>query len=1176
MQEKILRITLCLFALTSLQAQKQTINDAAFRHIEEQATNWALTQNDVSDLWVQDQYRTAHNGVHHVYVRQRYQEIPVFGAVAGVHFRPDGRVLFSNHRFEAGLASRVNTLLPTLSPRTALQLMSEVTQGDNTEPPRVLQQEGNQRIRFSGGSLSTHAITLQLEWFPASDGMLKLAWSGMIVEPTGSDAWLLHIDAGNGQLLQRQNLTISCTFDHGNGEYCPQEDHSFYPAQFRQSPGHSPSLPPVLNEQADNAQYRVFPASIESPVFGERALLVNPADELASPYGWHDTDGRPGGEFTITRGNNAHTYLDLIPDNSPDQDTEPDGGDELIFDFPFNADQGPAGNEDAVLTQLFYMNNFMHDFTYHYGFDEAAGNFQAANYGRGGRGTDEVRAEGQDGSGLNNANFFTPGDGDRPRMQMFLWASSGNSQVTFDSPSFTGSNSFSYASAAFGPLLRSDLTGTVVEVISTDFDPNLGCKVLFNANQLNGNIALVTRGVCPFEQKVLNAQEAGAVAVIVANTEDNVLTMGGVDTLPDPVIPSILISGSTANQLRSALDIEDVNATISVPDYLDSGFDNGIVAHEYAHGISNRLTGGPAEAFCLFNDEQMGEGWSDFFTLVTSVAPDDNGNAPRGIGNYVIRSGPQGPGIRRQPYSVNMDINDQTYDDIIGTRAPHPLGEIWAATLWDLYWALVDQYGWDPDIYTGSGGNNLAIQLVMDGMKLQACRPGFIDGRDAILAADAINNNGENECLIWEVFARRGLGWNAQQGISGNRNDNIQNFDVRPECIKTLKIEKESTPLIAAGDTFSVRIHVQNDEDDTAAEVVITDQIPENAVFVAGSVTGGQEARLENNTLIIQVGDILPGQRVRIDYTLQSLPEHQSVTIFSDDMESGAGGWRLRAISGPERWRLTQARQRSGNQSWYIPNVVERQDQALQSLSPILLEGGKPVLRFFHSYDIEPGLDGAVLDVSTDGGFNWIPLPDSLLFRESYTGRLSPRTINNPERNAFWGTAPNFIASYVDLSGFIGSTINFRFRFTANDGTQFNNPQVTEGWYVDDVNLFDMAQYQSQACAIFAGGDEVCTVAKRGGTIVDPMNLSTSTNTLQPAINWSIYPNPATSQVTVQVPKQTGTYQLELMSIDGRIIRQWQESNTSTTLNTNDLQPGMYLLRLATAGSQYTEKLIIE
>ena len=63
----------------------------------------------------------------------------------------------------------------------------------------------------------------------------------------------------------------------------------------------------------------------------------------------------------------------------------------------------------------------MHDIVYQYGFNEVSGNFQNSNLGRGGLGNDYVIADAQDGGGSNNANFATPADGTRPRMQMYLW-----------------------------------------------------------------------------------------------------------------------------------------------------------------------------------------------------------------------------------------------------------------------------------------------------------------------------------------------------------------------------------------------------------------------------------------------------------------------------------------------------------------------------------------------------------------------------------------------------------------------------------------------------------------------------------------------------------------------------------------------------------------------------------
>lgn len=70
----------------------------------------------------------------------------------------------------------------------------------------------------------------------------------------------------------------------------------------------------------------------------------------------------------------------------------------------------------------------------------------------------------------------------------------------------------------------------------------------------------------------------------------------------------------------------------------------------------------------------------------------------------------------------------------------------------------------------------------MDGMKFQPCKPGFVDGRDAILAADEALTGGDNQCEIWTAFARRGLGVDAEQGTSAKKTDNFQGFALPTGC----------------------------------------------------------------------------------------------------------------------------------------------------------------------------------------------------------------------------------------------------------------------------------------------------------------------------------------------------------------------------------------------------------
>jgi hypothetical protein len=153
--------------------------------------------------------------------------------------------------------------------------------------------------------------------------------------------------------------------------------------------------------------------------------------------------------------------------------------------------------------------------------------------------------------------------------------------------------------------------------------------------------------------------------------------------------------------------------------------------------------------------------------------------------------GRTGKGIRITPYSTDMKVNPTTYNTIKGAAEPHGVGYVWATMLWDLYWNLVDKHGFNPNPYESwkTGGNNLAIQLVVDGMKFNVCQPGFEDARDAIIAADAALTGdpakgvpGDNECLIWATFARRGLGIDAKQGNYANKIDGKDGHKVPKHC----------------------------------------------------------------------------------------------------------------------------------------------------------------------------------------------------------------------------------------------------------------------------------------------------------------------------------------------------------------------------------------------------------
>ncbi|CAA9961110.1 hypothetical protein CFE70_004484 [Pyrenophora teres f. teres 0-1] len=214
--------------------------------------------------------------------------------------------------------------------------------------------------------------------------------------------------------------------------------------------------------------------------------------------------------------------------------------------------------------------------------------------------------------------------------------------------------------------------------------------------------------------------------------------------------------------------------------FRDCSFEAGVVIHEYTHGLSNRLTGGPANSGCLSMLESggMGEGWSDFFATAIRLKPSDTRAKDYTMGEWI--SGSEF-GIRNYKYSTNLEVNPQVYTDVDQYTRVHPIGNIWASMLYEVLWNLIDKYGknddWLPEFNSAGvpkDGKYLSMKLVLDGMALQPCNPTFVSARDAIVDADKALTGGANLCEIWSGFAKRGLGEKAVYSTSGRTN----NFDI--------------------------------------------------------------------------------------------------------------------------------------------------------------------------------------------------------------------------------------------------------------------------------------------------------------------------------------------------------------------------------------------------------------
>lgn len=768
MKKVILPLVIAVFAVIPFKSFAQS-NEMLIKNYISQNKVREYKKSDLNQFVIDNVDSSKSLSGDIVKTQQTYKGYPIYNAVSTVLIK-EGKITYYTDNFVKDYSTADNSN-NSLNKQNALNKIADFIGKNEIKNFSIL--------GFSDVSPNHKNYAKQRLVYLEHEGNLKFAYEFILREPKSPNTWNILIDANSGEILNKENLNLSCSFHPGAYGHDHSEDKFVGP--FNKSYSSSNFI------LADNASYNVFPLPIEAPTFGSRAILTNPWILASSPEGWH-SDGT--NHYTITRGNNVHAYEDT---SAMDSGLSAEGGATRNFNFPFSINADPLDNQNASITNLFYLNNRIHDVFYKFGFTESAKNFQKNNFGLGGAQNDYVEAEAQDGGGLNNANFGTLPDGNISYMQMYLW-SSVNRSFFYNAPTAAVPRQPAAGLAQFGSALSATgVTGNVQLANIID-----GCSPL-TVGSMTGKIGLIERGTCNFTIKVKNAQDAGASAVIIYNNAANGSTIGGMSGTDATItIPSVLITNAEGEYMKGLINanttvnvtLKDDPATMVTP---DGSFDNGIVTHEYGHGISTRLTG--TGYGCLSSSqsrEQMGEGWSDFFALMLTNKPGDNASVARGMGTYAGGQQITGGGIRPAKYSPDFAINDYTYGDTNGMQynngtaiVPdvHSIGFVWATMLWDLHWEYVAKYGYASDVTTNTtNGSSRVLQLVTNALKLQACNPTFVDGRDAILQAELATTNGQDRCMIWRTFAKRGLGLNASAGVKTNINDQVEDFTVPTEC----------------------------------------------------------------------------------------------------------------------------------------------------------------------------------------------------------------------------------------------------------------------------------------------------------------------------------------------------------------------------------------------------------
>lgn len=1005
--------------LAGVTMQVLTPDGAARAHLRGQASLYRLSGSDVSTAELKSVHRTGRGPV-----VVRYGQ-----SLDGVEvFRGETSVVM-NSRLE--LVALSGYLLPSDTPRrgtfrlgapdVATRAFTDVT-GETLGTGGFVEDGAlpGGYVRLKPGSnasaTSAHAVDAvraKKVYYPTGDALEPAYYVELSAgkkDSADSEYMAYVVSAVDGRVLMRNSLTANDSFQY---------------RVFAEKEGASESaLLPFKGPQG----WAGTPHPTGTPD-GFQAPFVAPNLQKLQNYPFSRNDAWLPPGATQTRGNNVDAYADIMA---------PDGfqaGSDLravttspgVFDYTYDTSKSPDSSQTqrmAAVTNLFYVNNFLHDWFYDAGFDEAAGNAQASNYGRGGLENDSILAEAQDYSGRNNANMSTPADGGRPRMQMYVF--DGYPELTVRAPSSLAGG-LPTDSADFGK--QSFTFEGSVKLLSTDAgQPVQGCDT-FASGTFSGKVALVDRGGCAFTNKALNAQAAGASAVIIANNAPGggAMAMSGSD--PFITVPVLSVSYEVAQAWKQAV-AANASTDIQVrmrrtPDLdRDGTVDNAIVAHEWGHYLSNRLIGN-GNGLINSQGHAMGEGWSDVVALLLLTRESDRalpGNAQyQGVYNvagYALSGGANDAyyfGIRRVPYSTDFTKNALTFKHIqAGQTLPtsHPVngsrdgsmnaeahytGEVWATMLWDCYVSLLNAHPF-------AEAQERMKQYLVASYKATPVAPTILEARDALLSVVAASDAQDYQRFL-QAFARRGAGMGAKgpDRDSGDHVGVVESYEAGNNLeVVSIQLDDSTSGcdkdgVLDAGESGLLTVTVRNTGVGSLAPfrgTVSSSSGTATFTFGTGGALGfpalapGETASASLPVTLEAVNVLPPATAATTGFSIAfdepSLPTSAATATYDarvdyddlagvsakDDMDSALSMWTSTVHGGTAAWR----REAVGSRTVYhAVDLPEISDEALTSPWMTVSATGNFEVVLTHRYSFEswyggaPWFDGGAIELSTDG-----------------------------------------------------------------------------------------------------------------------------------------------------------------------------------------------------------------
>ena len=292
------------FAFAQMSAQ-QTLGLINERLAKEQVKNkW--DKGDVADWRMSDQYTDKSTGITHAYVQQKYNNIDVFNALSVFGIK-NNKVFSFKTTLIPNMAEKAKDSKPSITAEAAIGYALADLKKEAVPVTLISTDNELNKYTFEAKSISNHPIKVQLVYCNTVNGLF-LCWDVSIDLKGSGHWWNVRVNAMNGHFVEKNDFVQTCSFEAPAASVIAADNKV---AKNKTAAMLAPMMPLAPSS------YNVFPLPIEAPSFGPRAILNNPSDNISSPYGWHDTDGADGAEFTITRGNNVYVYEDQDADDLP-------------------------------------------------------------------------------------------------------------------------------------------------------------------------------------------------------------------------------------------------------------------------------------------------------------------------------------------------------------------------------------------------------------------------------------------------------------------------------------------------------------------------------------------------------------------------------------------------------------------------------------------------------------------------------------------------------------------------------------------------------------------------------------------------------------------------------------------------------------------------------------------